>query len=77
MPMIILSILILPWRPRTAAALQVGGWLLQGIGHYVFEHNKPVLLEVRDTMTIWSALVFVFKLWKNFLEKGVVDCKGR
>ena len=71
-PMIIISFLILPFKPRAAASLQVVGWILQGAGHYVFEHNKPVLLEVRNTMTIWSALVFVASLWKDFLLKGKV-----
>ena len=31
-----------PWQ---AAALFVGGWILQGVGHYVYEKNSPAFLR--------------------------------
>jgi uncharacterized membrane protein YGL010W len=40
-PMIVASIPTAFVAPRTALGLFVGGWGLQYIGHYVFEHNKP------------------------------------
>ncbi len=71
-PIIILSLFLLPFKPRAAVKMQVAGWLLQAIGHFVFEHNKPVLLEVHDTMTVWSALVFNFRLWRRFIRQGKI-----
>jgi len=67
-PMIVLSFLILPFHPRKAVALNAGGWALQLIGHYFFEHNKPVFLEVRDPIVAISALHFTFIEWKRFFS---------
>jgi uncharacterized membrane protein YGL010W len=74
-PMILLSVILLPFKPKAAVKLQAGGWLLQAVGHFVFEHNKPVLLEVHDAMTVWSALVFVYRLWQRLIETGKISSR--
>lgn len=66
-PMIVLSVLLLPFNRKASAQLQLGGWILQFIGHYAFEHNKPVILEMKDPLTLGAALVFVWHEWKRFL----------
>jgi uncharacterized membrane protein YGL010W len=68
-PMIVVSVFLLPYNKKACAGLQIGGWILQFIGHFVFEHNKPVLLEMRDPMTLVAALAFVGKLWKSVLSR--------
>ena len=40
-PMIVASLPLLPLNPPLGGALFVGGWTLQFVGHYVFEHNDP------------------------------------
>jgi hypothetical protein len=39
------------------------GYSFQIAGHYVFEKNKPVLLETKDPRVIPVALVFVAREW--------------
>jgi uncharacterized membrane protein YGL010W len=31
--------------PWPAAVLFVGGWILQGVGHYVYERNSPAFFR--------------------------------
>jgi uncharacterized membrane protein YGL010W len=40
-PMIVVSLPAALVSPPVAGALFAGGWALQYIGHYVFEHNSP------------------------------------
>lgn len=40
-PMIVASLPLLPLNPPVGAALFVGGWTLQFIGHALFEKQKP------------------------------------
>ncbi|HEY9775887.1 MAG TPA: Mpo1-like protein [Planktothrix sp.] len=68
-PMIAASFFVLPFNRRRFAELQAVGWFLQFLGHFAFEHNKPVLLEVRSPYTVASALVFVYEEWKRFASK--------
>ncbi len=68
-PMIAVSFLVLPFSRKAFAQLQFWGWILQLVGHIVFEHNRPVLLEVRSPYTAISALVFVYKEWQRALER--------
>jgi uncharacterized membrane protein YGL010W len=70
-PMIVVSLLVLPFNWKASAQLQIVGWILQFIGHSVFEHNKPVLLEMRDPITLWAALVFVFDLWRRLIRSTI------
>ncbi|HEY9678197.1 MAG TPA: DUF962 domain-containing protein [Drouetiella sp.] len=67
-PMIAVGWMLLPFNRKAFLQLQVGGWILQFIGHFVFEHNKPVILEVRDPKTVISALIFVYEEWSHALN---------
>ena len=40
-PMIVASLPIFPFNPILGGGLFVGGWILQFVGHYVFEKNDP------------------------------------
>lgn len=66
-PMIALSFPIALFNRRLAAQFQTVGWMLQFAGHYVFEHNKPVLFEACDPLTAAVALVFVADEWSRAL----------
>jgi len=65
-PMLVLTPFVGLVNKRAASALFKCGWALQFVGHYVFEHNKPVLLEVGSPLTLLSALLFVSGLWYRF-----------
>lgn len=43
-PMIVVSLVIIPFNPLLAAALFVLGWILQFIGH-AFEGKKPTFMS--------------------------------
>jgi uncharacterized membrane protein YGL010W len=66
-PMIAASVLLLPFNRKASGQMMLGGWILQFIGHFVFEHNTPVVLEVRDPKMLLAALIFVGQEWKRFL----------
>ena len=67
-PMIAVSIPTLLFAWPTAVGLFVIGWALQFIGHFVFEHNSPVLFaDPKDPMTYIVALVFCAEEWKKLL----------
>lgn len=58
-PMIVASLPVLPFNPLLGGGMFVGGWILQFIGHYVFEHNDPKFFG--DPMNLlvgvlWSAI---------------------
>lgn len=51
---------------KKAVAMFSFGWLLQLLGHYVFEHNRPILFtRGRSPYTAISALVFVGEEWMD------------
>jgi uncharacterized membrane protein YGL010W len=61
-----LPLFFLEWR--IATLLFVTGWILQFIGHYVFEKNKPVFLgNPFDVLTYVAALVFAGQEWLRLL----------
>jgi uncharacterized membrane protein YGL010W len=66
-PMILLSLFLMTFNLRLAARLFFGGWFLQFIGHYIFEHNKPVVLEIRSRNLFLSAIIFAAHQWKRLL----------
>jgi uncharacterized membrane protein YGL010W len=68
-PMIAASIFLLPINRKASGQMFLGGWLLQFIGHFVFEHNTPVVLEVRDPKMLLAALIFVGLEWKRFFRR--------
>lgn len=68
-PMIVLSLPMLLFDRRRAFSLFGLGWLLQFIGHYVFEKNKPIVLSARRSpYTLVSALIFVTEEWMDTLN---------
>ncbi len=67
-PIVALSVLMLFFRPRLAMQMHLVGWLLQFIGHYFYEHNKPVLLETKDPLILLAALQFCRDEWIRALE---------
>lgn len=44
-PMIVASLPLLPLAPPVGGAMFVGGWILQFIGHYVFEKQNPSFFD--------------------------------
>ena len=44
-PMIVFSLPLLPFAPPAGVALFAGGWLLQLVGHAVFEKRRPSFFE--------------------------------
>jgi len=67
-PLIVLSVLLTPFNRKAALKYQGLGWILQFIGHYFFEHNKPVLMEMRDPITAVAALRFVVDQWIDVVQ---------
>ncbi len=63
-PIIALSFPVYLFNRRLANQMQQIGWSLQFIGHFVFEHNKPVFLQKRDPFTVLAAVVFVAHEWQ-------------
>ncbi len=45
----------------------IAGWILQFIGHSVFERNKPLLLEIKSPFLLIASLIFVSRLWIKVL----------
>jgi len=64
-PVLVLSVPALLFSRRLALQLQAVGWLLQFVGHFVYEHNKPVLIGARDPLTIMAALAFIAEEWRR------------
>lgn len=68
-PMIAFALLMFFFNRKKAIMLFSAGWLLQFVGHYVFEHNKPILLtRGRSPYTLLSALVFVGEEWVDTIR---------
>jgi uncharacterized membrane protein YGL010W len=58
-------LLLVPKRRSLGAGIFVFGWFLQFLGHFAFEHNRPVFLELRDPYTAVSSILFVTKRWMH------------
>ncbi len=65
-PMIAASVCLLPFNRKISGQMLLYGWILQFIGHFVFEHNMPVVLEVHNPSMLLAALIFVGQEWKRF-----------
>ena len=62
--MIFISLPLLVFDWRKSLVLFSLGWILQFIGHYVFEKNSPVLLTKKArAATIFSALFYALDNW--------------
>lgn len=68
-PMIAFALVVLFFDRKKAFMLFSAGWFLQFLGHYVFEHNQPILLtRGRSPYTLLSALVFVGEEWVDTIR---------
>jgi uncharacterized membrane protein YGL010W len=67
-PIIALSIPMFLIKRKLAMQMHLIGWVLQFIGHYVYEHNKPVLLETKDPLMVLAALQFCRDEWVRALK---------
>ena len=79
-PMLFLTPIVGLFNKKAASSLFKCGWALQFLGHYVFEHNKPVFLEVKNPMTALSALLFVSGLWYRFFTGtriAIAQCRDK
>jgi uncharacterized membrane protein YGL010W len=68
-PMIFFSFPMFFFNPIRALRWQAIGWALQLWGHYGFEHNSPVFLEVKSPYTAMAALVFCYEEWAKTLKE--------
>ncbi len=70
-PLIALSIPISFFNKRLATSFFVIGWIFQFIGHFVYQHNRPMILsEMRSPLTLLAALTFVTEEWVKFLDEA-------
>jgi uncharacterized membrane protein YGL010W len=68
-PLLAASLPMIIFNPRLAIRLFITGLILQVAGHFLFEHNKPVLAsKSRSVMTYVAALAFVLEEWKDILS---------
>ena len=63
-PMIVFSIPLSVFNWQAALVLFIAGWILQFIGHYIFEKNSPVLISrERNFETFVAALIYAGDHW--------------
>lgn len=70
-PMIVFSLPAAFVNPPVAAALFVGGWALQFVGHYVFEGNRPAFYG--DPYYLLVGPVWVAAEWMKLAGIPVPD----
>lgn len=61
-PLIVVSLLLFPFRGRQAIGLFVGGWALQFLGHGI-EGNRPAFLGGRSTAGFQPRYLIVGPVW--------------
>ncbi len=73
MIMAVLPMLLISWP--ASVVLFIVGWILQFVGHYVFEHNTPVLLaNPKNPLTYFAAIAFVADEYRRLLTgRSLVD----
>jgi uncharacterized membrane protein YGL010W len=64
-PMIVASLPIVPFNPLLGGGLFVGGWILQFIGHYVFEKNDPKFFG--DPVNLLIGVIWAAKEWAELV----------
>jgi uncharacterized membrane protein YGL010W len=74
-PIMAVSLPMLIFNWQLGLAMFVMGWILQFVGHYIFQKNHPVFVEKRgNPWTYAVALVFVSEEWSKLLTgKRLVD----
>lgn len=58
-PLIVLSVPVLLVKPAVALTMFVTGWILQFVGHYVFERNDPQFFGDKRNLLVglvWTAI---------------------
>jgi uncharacterized membrane protein YGL010W len=60
-PLIVTSLPIFPFNPLVAGTMFVGGWILQFIGHYVFEKNDPKFFG--DPLNLGVGVIWAIVEW--------------
>ena len=65
-PIIVVSLPMLIFNWQLGVAMFVVGWILQFVGHYVFQKNHPVFMG-GDPWTYAIGLVFVSEEWSKLL----------
>jgi len=60
-PMIVGSLPLFPLNPLVGGGMFIGGWILQFIGHYVFEKNDPKFFG--DPVNLLIGVVWAAKEW--------------
>jgi len=66
-PMIVAALPVAPWHPLVAAALFVGGWVCQLVGHAAFEKNKPQF--VGDWRNLFVGVAWSGIEWAHLLRR--------
>ncbi len=73
-PLIALSIPVFLFNWKRGATLFSLGWVLQMLGHLVFEKNRPIMFsKQRHALTLLSALVYVTQEWVDTLKSVGVE----
>jgi uncharacterized membrane protein YGL010W len=60
-PIIVASLPVLPFNPLLGGGMFVGGWIVQVIGHWLFEKNDPLVVD--DPMNMLIGLLWAAKEW--------------
>jgi uncharacterized membrane protein YGL010W len=67
-PIIVVSLPMLICNWQLGLAMFVMGWILQFVGHYFFQKNRPAFLQARGDPWIYAVgLVFVSEEWSKLL----------
>ena len=64
-PMIVGSLPLFPLNPLVGGGMFIGGWILQFIGHYVFEKNDPKFFG--DPVNLLVGVVWAAKEWAELV----------
>jgi uncharacterized membrane protein YGL010W len=64
-PLIVASLPLAPFNPLLAGGMFVGGWILQFIGHYVFEKNDPKFFG--DPLNLLIGVVWAAVEWARLV----------
>jgi uncharacterized membrane protein YGL010W len=73
-PLIALAVPLVFINFRRAVACFIAGWILQFVGHFFFEKNKPVIIsEATHPLVPVAALIVVSQLWMRVLTGKPLD----
>lgn len=72
-PAIAISILMMLTKKRGGKKLFVGGWVLQFLGHFAFEHNKPFLFDHPGPLVPFVSMAFITRDWYRLLTGNLIQ----